>query len=450
MVKVITYGTYDLLHYGHIKLLERAKALGDYLIVGITADDFDRRRGKINVQQTLIERIEAVRSTGLADEIIVEEYEGQKIDDIRRYNIDIFTLGSDWVGKFDYLREFCKVVYLERTSDISSTDLRTQQQVLRVGIVGESHVINKFAIESSYINGLKIVGVCTKARENMDDSLAQIPYITDNYLSLLEHVNAVFILSHPGKHYRHIKAALERGIHVLYESPIALSVGHCKELQLLAEQKNCVLSEGIKTAYSTAYNRLILLAKSGKIGDIVSIDATCTSLQNIDYSDKRTLELTWNSMTAWAPTALLPAFQLLGLNYQTKQIVTSLADKPSRFDRFSRITLTYPQAIATLTVGKGAKSEGDLVITGTKGYIYVPAPWWKTEYFELRYENPQENKRYYYQLDGEGIRYEILAFIRAIHGQQRLDIARPITEAIAQIMEDFYNGRNCIELSHLA
>ena len=69
MIKVITYGTYDLLHYGHIKLLERAKALGDYLIVGVTADDFDRKRGKINVHQTLIERIEAVRATGLADEI---------------------------------------------------------------------------------------------------------------------------------------------------------------------------------------------------------------------------------------------------------------------------------------------------------------------------------------------------------------------------------------------
>ena len=106
MVKVITYGTYDLLHYGHIKLLERAKALGDYLIVGVTADDFDKTRGKINVQQSLMERIEAVRATGLADKIIVEEYEGQKIDDIRRYDVDIFTVGSDWAGKFDYLNEY--------------------------------------------------------------------------------------------------------------------------------------------------------------------------------------------------------------------------------------------------------------------------------------------------------------------------------------------------------
>ena len=91
MIKVITYGTYDLIHKGHIRLLERAKALGDYLIVGVTADSFDRERGKINVQQSLIERVEAVRATGLADEIIVEEYEGQKIDDIKRLSIDIFT-----------------------------------------------------------------------------------------------------------------------------------------------------------------------------------------------------------------------------------------------------------------------------------------------------------------------------------------------------------------------
>lgn len=79
MTKVITYGTYDLLHYGHQRLLERAKALGDYLVVGVTSDDFDRLRGKINSQQSLTERMDAVRATGLADEIIVEEYEGQKI-----------------------------------------------------------------------------------------------------------------------------------------------------------------------------------------------------------------------------------------------------------------------------------------------------------------------------------------------------------------------------------
>lgn len=132
MKRVITYGTFDLLHYGHIRLLERAKALGDYLIVGVTTDDFDKLRGKINVQQSLMERIEAVRNTGLADEIIVEEYEGQKIEDIKQYNIDIFAIGSDWKGKFDYLKEFCEVVYLERTQGVSSSEIRSERRQIKI------------------------------------------------------------------------------------------------------------------------------------------------------------------------------------------------------------------------------------------------------------------------------------------------------------------------------
>ena len=124
MKKVITYGTFDMLHYGHVRLLERAKALGDYLVVGITSDDYDKSRGKINVSQSLMERIEGVRATGLADKIIVEEYPGQKIDDIKQLDIDIFTVGSDWKGKFDYLNDYCQVVYLDRTQGISSSELR--------------------------------------------------------------------------------------------------------------------------------------------------------------------------------------------------------------------------------------------------------------------------------------------------------------------------------------
>ena len=132
MKKVITYGTYDLLHYGHIKLLERAKALGDYLIVGVTGDDYDKTRGKINNNQSLMERIAAVENLGIADEVIVEEYEGQKIDDIKKYEIDVFTVGSDWVGKFDYLNEYCQVVYLPRTEGVSSSELRAEKNSLKI------------------------------------------------------------------------------------------------------------------------------------------------------------------------------------------------------------------------------------------------------------------------------------------------------------------------------
>ena len=123
-MKVITYGTYDLLHQGHINLLRRAKELGDYLIVGVTNDNFDRERGKLNVRNNVLERVEAVKATGLADQIIIEDYVGQKIDDIQKYNVDIFAIGSDWEGKFDYLSDLCEVVYLPRTKEISTTKIK--------------------------------------------------------------------------------------------------------------------------------------------------------------------------------------------------------------------------------------------------------------------------------------------------------------------------------------
>ena len=126
MKKVITYGTYDLLHEGHINLLRRAKELGDYLIVGVTNDSFDRDRGKLNVRNNVLERVEAVKATGFVDQVIIEDYMGQKIDDILKYDIDIFAIGSDWEGKFDYLKEFCEVVYLPRTEGVSSTMLRAK------------------------------------------------------------------------------------------------------------------------------------------------------------------------------------------------------------------------------------------------------------------------------------------------------------------------------------
>ena len=206
MAKVITYGTYDLLHYGHIRLLERAKLLGDYLIVGVTADDFDKTRGKINVQQSLMERIEAVRVTGLADKIIVEEYEGQKIDDIRRYNVDIFTVGSDWKGKFDYLNEYCKVVYLDRTEGVSSSEIRSQERKVRLGIIGDSHIAKKYIREAQYVNGLEIAGVCTRNPKYFEN----IPFVTDVYATLLEQIDAVYIVSTPEKHYEQIRHALEK------------------------------------------------------------------------------------------------------------------------------------------------------------------------------------------------------------------------------------------------
>lgn len=447
MVKVITYGTYDLLHYGHIKLLERAKALGDYLIVGVTADDFDRTRGKINVRQSLMERVEAVRQTGLADEIIVEEYEGQKIDDIKKYDIDIFTVGSDWIGKFDYLNEFCEVVYLDRTQGISSTEIRSHQNEIKLGIVGDSVIINKFIRESNYVNGVKVTGICSGCKYFNKNELASVSLITDNYDILLKNVDAVYIVSHPSRHYKDIKKALEHGKHVLCESPVTLSIATFNQLHELAKQKNVILADAIKTAYSTAFSRMILLAKGGKIGEIVSVDSICTSLRNIDYSSEEQLESVWNSISSWGPTALLPIFQLLGENYSYLRMVSRIGNEKYAYDEFTKITLEYPSSVASAKVGKGVKSEGELIISGTKGYIYVPAPWWKTEYFEIRYENPSENKRYFFQLDGEGIRNEIVSFIRQIEHNGIPAINEDTSRGIVKLMEEFHCKNKGINLS---
>ena len=113
-------------------------------------------------------------------------------------------------------------------------------------------------------------------------------------------------------------------------------------------------------------------------------------------------------------------------------------DSESDFDEFTCINFEYPHAVASLKVGQGVKSEGQLIISGTKGYIYVPAPWWKTDYFEIRYENQTNNKRYFYQLEGEGIRNEIVSFLRAIQGIHENTIYDLISRQIVQLIEDFY------------
>lgn len=409
MVKVITYGTYDLLHYGHIRLLEKAKALGDYLIVGVTSDDYDKTRGKINNQQTLMERVAAVRALGIADEVIAEEYEGQKIDDIRRYDVDIFTVGSDWEGKFDYLNEYCKVVYLPRTEGVSSSEIRAEKRKIKICIVGELQLKEKFLEEANFVNGVEIV-------------------------NCYEDADAIYVVSIPQNHYVDVRRGLEHGKHVLCESPIALTSKECKELFELAKNKNLILMDAVKTAYSTAYQRLILLAKSGKIGNIVSVDATCTSLS--DELNNDNLKEKQNSMCAWGPTALLPIFQLFGTKYNEVHRFSKYIDQEKKCDGFTKIDFLYNDSVASIKVAKAAKSEGELIITGTKGYIYVPAPWWKTDYFEVRYENISENKRYFFQLDGNGMRYEIAAFVKTVDNMSsNFYISEDISLTICSIIQ---------------
>lgn len=125
MKKVITYGTFDLLHIGHINLLRRARNLGDHLTVAVSTDEFNEGKGKKTILP-FVERMEIVRSIRYVDEVIPETCWEQKEDDIRKHHISVFTMGDDWTGKFDFLTPLCEVVYLERTKHISSSQLKAE------------------------------------------------------------------------------------------------------------------------------------------------------------------------------------------------------------------------------------------------------------------------------------------------------------------------------------
>lgn len=449
MTKVITYGTYDLLHQGHINLLRRAKELGDYLIVGVTSDSFDRGRGKLNVRNNVLERVEAVKATGYADEVIIEDYVGQKIDDIQKYNVDIFAIGSDWEGKFDYLNEFTKVVYLPRTEGISSTMIRAETTTdVRVGIIGCGRIAKRFPAEAEIVNGLRIVATYDRDT-TVAESLAScidgaLAYSTTT--ELYNDVDAVYIATPHLSHYFYIKEAILARKHVLCETPMVLRREEAKELFALAEERGVILMEANKTAHCPAFNHLIVMIKSGVIGEVVDIEASESKLWSDDMNLREfDPEQAGGSFYELGSYTLLPIVKLMGCHYENMNLYSRMKNG---VDMYTKGVLRYPHAICSFKVGLGVKTEGNLVISGTKGYAYVPAPWWKTDYFELRYEDQNKNQKFFYKWDGAGLRYEIQEFISCIlnnrYSSSRLRRRESI--CIAELIEQFTNRKNFFEI----
>ncbi len=447
MKRVITYGTYDHLHQGHINLLRRAKALGDYLIVGVTSDAFDKERGKLNVHEDVLKRIEAVKATGLADEIIIESYVGQKINDIQTYNVDVFAIGSDWVGKFDYLNEFCDVVYLPRTEGISSTQIRNDlQKTMKLGLVGLGRIATRFIQEIKAVSGIEIYSVydidLTSDKQNLleQENLKQ----ANSFGELLNEVEAVYIATPHLSHYTYIKEGLLAGKHVLCETPLVLSGEEAKELYALAQERELILMEANKTAFCPAFNHLIVLVKSGVIGDVVDIDASLSKLLEDKTLREFIHEEAGGSMLEMGSYPLLPIIKLLGVNYQNLKFYSRM---DNGVDIYTKGIIQYSNTICSFKLGLGVKTEGSLIISGTKGYIYVPAPWWKTEYFELRYEDQNKNRKFFYKWDEAGLRYEIQAFLSAItRGQRSFQLNAEESIAMAEIMQIFRTKQTIVEI----
>lgn len=442
MTKVITYGTFDLFHEGHYRLLQKAKALGDYLIVGVTTENCDRARGKLNVVDDLMTRIENVRKSGFADEIIIEETIGQKASDVQKYKVDIFAVGSDRIGNFDYMEDYCKVVYLERTKDVPSTMPQNQVfKIQRIGIIGTGRIAGRFLKEAKCVSGSSVQGVYNPHKESAE--LFATKYKIDVFNTLEElykKAEIVYVASPHETHYEYVKDALEHDKHVICEKPFVLSKTQAKVLFDIAKQRNRILFEGIKTAYCPGFTKLIEVARSGLIGNIRYVDACFTKLENKESRELTDIQY-GGSFLELGSYCLLPIIKLLGCGHGEISY-DSICDE-RHIDLFTKASLRFPKGLATITCGLGVKSEGRLLVAGTKGYIVAEAPWWKTTYFEVHYEDASKVEKYSERFWGDGLRYEISDMLNQINGNHKSEFKLTEAESIimAGIMEEFLEKR---------
>lgn len=405
MKKVITYGTFDLFHEGHYNIIKRAKDLGDYLIVGVTSESYDIERGKLNVRDSLIKRIENVRKTGLADEIIIEEYQGQKVSDIIKYDIDVLVVGSDWRGKFDYLKNYCDVQYLERTKNISSTKLRSQGIIFNIGIATDDIKDNDFVLESKFVSGIHVERVYCEDKEiarNFCEKYELDSWWSD-YDEFLSDVDIVYIKCGQSRRAELVERALEQGKYVISDSPISLSSEKLRYLFDKAKEHNVVLIDRLTLVYLRAFNQLVWLVHSNLVGELVSVK--CAISQD-DFEGGRPFNET-------VSTAICAVLKLLGKKYQEVK-TNAVKDMEGNFV-YDMITMKYPNALATIEIGTTVDIEDELVIIGSNGRVTIPNDWWNTGYFEASISGKEFLKRYSFNFEGNGFRYllqELMIMIR--------------------------------------
>lgn len=444
MKKVITYGSFDLFHEGHYRLLQRAKSLGDYLIVGVTTEHYDESRGKMNVVDSLMDRIENVRKTGFADEIIIEDHVGQKVEDIMKYGVDVFTVGSDWVGVFDFLKDYCEVVYLERTKDISSTMLRAKKyNIIRLGIIGTGRIASRMIPEVKYVSGINTDAVYNPHIDSARRFAEQFELnkCMDDLEEFYAEIDAVYIASPHQTHYEYIKSALSHRKHVLCEKPMVLKKEQAKEVFRMAEENRVVLMEAVKTAYCPGFNQLLSIVRSGAIGSVRDVEACFTKLEN-PLSRELTDKSYGGSFTELGSYTILPVLKILGKDFKELEFKSHWA--ANGLDIYTKAYFTYENALATSKNGLGVKSEGQLIISGTRGYIIVEAPWWKTTSFEVRYEDRSQNEKYFSKFLKDGLRYEIGDFVSGINGfgDKHFKLTKGESITMAGIMEKFMETRH--------
>ena len=436
-----------MFHKGHLRLLERAKALGDYLIVGVTDENYDRSRGKLNVIQSTRKRVEAIEALDFVDKVIIEKYKKQKANDMLKYDVDIFAIGDDWLGIFDYLNEFTHVEYLPRTKGISSTSLRKDNfDLIKLGIVGLGRDTKAFIDEAQHVPNIKVSRIYSpdlSALKKFTLKNDNIRYGHDNYDDFLDtSIVAVYIDTALEQHYTLIKKALLARKHVLCENPLALHKSELVELLSLAKKEKVLLLSALKTAFLPAFNQLLTELDKGIIGEVKEVRATRTSLfKEKDYPD---------TFMAQGATNILSSYPSLLVNKVLgESLDITFFDQGHEGYDVSNLIISKHKGGATgiSNVATGIKSEGDAVISGTKGYIYIPAPWWLTKQFHVRFEDEHKSQTFKYEFDGCGLRYMIAEFASLIQrGKRKSNMLSPKDMISINRVLIEYNERKLKEL----
>ena len=397
MKKVITYGTFDMFHEGHENMLRRAREYGDYLIVGVTGESYDVGRGKLSVKDSLADRIENVRRSGYADEIIVEEYLGQKISDIIRYGVDKFVIGDDWRGKFDHLNEYCEVVYLERTPGISSTQIREENfRQYHIGIITDRADDSSLITEAAKVSGFRVTGAYS-ADAGTAEAFSEkygIETSCGDLAEFLQNKDIVFVNTEIDSRCEYIEVCIDAGRHVIADPPFSLDVS--KEAALLQKAKDAglIIMYNLKSFHTQVFIQLLWMVKGGLIGDVVRVE--CAASKKDPAIGRLIYEL--------SASALHVLFSLLGTEYSDYS--KSVVMKDGKLE-FLTLDFSYPDASAVVSIGNNIRIDDRFEVVGTKGTVRLGENWWRADSFEIGYRGDPVTRRYNVNYEGNGFRFLI-------------------------------------------
>lgn len=317
--------------------------------------------------------------------------------------------------------------------------------MIRLGIIGTGRIARRFVPEALCVEGLTVTAVYNPHKGSAERFVQAVcremeVLGTDDPDAFWDLVDAVYIASPHETHADYIQKSLDRNKHVLCEKPLALKRADAEACFFYAKEKGFVLMEGIKTAYCPGYRKVLELVGSGMIGEIRYIDSCFTKLEKAENRELTDIKY-GGSFTELGSYVMLPIFDLV--DGSGDPAFSSVYDGKG-IDLFTRVSIGGAGYIASAECGLGVKSEGRLLIGGTKGFIKVGAPWWKTSRIEVHFEDESKTLHFDEPFEGDGLRYEIAAFTDLIrYGKSDVADSRSKERSIwmAALMEQFLTGR---------